>query len=255
MNHSFLKCLALDAPTLIAFTGGGGKTSLMWRLARELKEQGEMVAVATTTRIWVPAPWEADAVIIRKEAVELREEAERALKKGKVITVAPGVGINGKLLPAEEAILLQLLNHGAYVLVEADGAAGLPFKAPAEHEPVVPPFTGLQVLVFGLDALGQPLSADFCHRPERIAAISGKKLGDFITPELAADVLTSPMGGLKGRAPHSELVVCLNKADNRERLDLAAKMAPLLLRRGIKKVLVTTAQNEPLVRQMWEDKK
>jgi len=251
MNKTLWESLSLYAPMLVAFTGGGGKTSLMWRLAKELKEKGESVVVATTTRIWPPGPVETDYLILQENEALLREQAEQAVAKGKIITVAPGIA-DGKLLPLKEDLLRKLLKKDSFVLVEADGAAELPFKAPAEHEPVVPSFAGMQVLVFGLDALGKPLTAQYCHRPERIAAISGASLGDAVTPQLAATVLASPSGGLKGKAPQSKLTVCLNKADGQEQIQMAQQVAELLLAKGISKVLATTAKQDPVVREMWE---
>lgn len=47
----------------------------------------------------------------------------------------------------------------SYVVVEADGSAHKPFKAPLEYEPVVPCSTTLLIAVVGVDALGQPLQA------------------------------------------------------------------------------------------------
>lgn len=45
-------------PGITALIGGGGKTTLMYHLARELRQYGT-VAVTTTTRIWPPtaSPW------------------------------------------------------------------------------------------------------------------------------------------------------------------------------------------------------
>ena len=45
-------CDLLDIrPGVTALIGGGGKTTLMYHLARELRERGT-VAVTTTTKIW-----------------------------------------------------------------------------------------------------------------------------------------------------------------------------------------------------------
>ncbi|MFQ9053062.1 MAG: hypothetical protein ACLR5H_07700 [Oscillospiraceae bacterium] len=52
-------CDLLDIrPGVTALIGGGGKTTLMYHLARELRERGT-VAVTTTTKIWPPpaSPW------------------------------------------------------------------------------------------------------------------------------------------------------------------------------------------------------
>ena len=56
-----------------------------------------------------------------------------------------------------------------FVLIEADGSRMRPIKAPAEHEPVIPPGATLVVPVMGIDALDLPL-AEAAHRPESVAA-------------------------------------------------------------------------------------
>ena len=48
---------------LVAFTGGGGKTSLVFALARELAAAGRRVVATTTTRIAQRPPvWMNDSI-------------------------------------------------------------------------------------------------------------------------------------------------------------------------------------------------
>ncbi|MCL5046062.1 MAG: putative selenium-dependent hydroxylase accessory protein YqeC, partial [Actinobacteria bacterium] len=54
--------LALRPREVISFAGAGGKTSAMFRLARELAGQGHAVVATTTTAIFAPEPGQADAV-------------------------------------------------------------------------------------------------------------------------------------------------------------------------------------------------
>ena len=58
-------------PGLTALIGGGGKTTLMYHLASELRQQGT-VLVCTTTRIWPPAH-----LRVCTEEGTLREELRR----------------------------------------------------------------------------------------------------------------------------------------------------------------------------------
>jgi probable selenium-dependent hydroxylase accessory protein YqeC len=84
------------------------------------------------------------------------------------------------------------------VLVEADGAKMRQVKAPAAHEPALPPCTTLLLAVASATALGQPLDDHIAHRPERIAAVTGLLPGMIITPEALARLITSDDGALKG---------------------------------------------------------
>ncbi|MEE9419300.1 MAG: hypothetical protein V3W43_07465, partial [Desulfatiglandaceae bacterium] len=44
--------LALEPREHLSFVGGGGKTTLMFSLAHELRQKGKQVITSTTTKIW-----------------------------------------------------------------------------------------------------------------------------------------------------------------------------------------------------------
>ncbi len=109
-------------------------------------------------------------------------------------------------------------------MVEADGSRQRSIKAPADHEPPIPSFIDLVVVVAGLDGLGKPLTSEWVHRPEIFSAISGLQLGDIITATAFAHVITHPEGGLKNIPVKARRIAMLNKADT---LVLQAKAATL----------------------------
>ena len=86
---------------------------------------------------------------------------------------------------------------GIPFLIEADGSRKLPLKAPASHEPAVPPWVDLVVVTAGMDSLGQPIDQDHVHRPEILTKITGTKMGDLLDAEIIGNLLGSPHGGLK----------------------------------------------------------
>ena len=138
-------------PGLTALIGGGGKTTLMYHLASELRQQGT-VLVCTTTRIWPPAH-----LRVCTEEGTLREELRR-----RGIACAGTPMEQGKLTaPAID----NWETMADFVLVEADGSAGRPFKAHADWEPVLPEERQATVLVMGADGFGKPISR-MAHRPE-----------------------------------------------------------------------------------------
>ncbi|RME87603.1 MAG: putative selenium-dependent hydroxylase accessory protein YqeC, partial [Anaerolineae bacterium] len=112
---------------------------------------------------------------------------------------------------------------------EADGARGRPLKAPAAHEPVVPVFASLAVVVAGMNGLGKPLDEAWVHRPERFAALTGLRMGQKISSGALAQALTHPEGGLKGIPPGTRRVALLNQADTTLRQSQAASLAKRLL--------------------------
>jgi probable selenium-dependent hydroxylase accessory protein YqeC len=132
-----------------------------------------------------------------------------------VLVIGPREPATGKA----EGVSLELFRDlGAWfpdacLLNEADGSRMRPFKAPAGHEPVIPPETTLVVPVVGADVFGQTLDDDHVHRPELIGALTGAPPGSVITPEIVARVLAHPAGGCKSVPAHARVVVMINKVD------------------------------------------
>ncbi len=222
---------ALKIPRgVTAFVGGGGKTTAIYRLARELSESGR-VLVATTTRIFPP-----DFPTL----IDPNPEAlDRAFHRHAV--VAAGSVRGEKLGPPQG--LLTLLVRCDYALIEADGARGRPLKAPAAHEPVLPEGADLVVAVMGIDGVGRPGSA--VHRPELYAHLTGKPMDAPVTPEDAAYVLCHPEGQRK-------LVRCawralVNKADGGAALDMARSCA----RRIPGEAVVASLRRDPIFVEVW----
>jgi len=161
-----------------AIIGGGGKTTLLGVLARELSPRGT-VLLCTSTHIRRPA-----------DVPVLTAAAEADVRAGfgthRVLCLGEGTPegkLTAPLLPFD--VLATLAD---YVLVEADGARGLPLKAHAPHEPVIPENACRVVLVLGADGFGRPIRAA-CHRPELYAKQAQAALDEIVTPTLAARVL------------------------------------------------------------------
>jgi len=106
--------------------------------------------------------------------------------------------------------------HDIPLLIEADGSRQHPLKAPAAHEPPIPPFVDLVVVIAGLSALGKPLKGEFVHRPEIFSNLSGLPLNASITSEALFRFLSHPAGGFKNIPSRARKVILLNQADTPE---------------------------------------
>ena len=190
---------------ITALIGAGGKTTLMFALAEELRAAGG-VLICTSTHILRPAQY---MTVTEPDAAAIRAALAR---HGAVCAGTPAE--NGKLTAPELSfgVLAELAD---YVLVEADGAHRLPLKAHAQHEPVIPDCAGRVILVAGMDGLGRPIR-EACHRPAIYAALAGAAEDDPVTPELAARVIAAEGFGD---------AVYLNKAESPEALAAAAELA------------------------------
>ena len=159
-----------------ALIGGGGKTTLMYTLAEELRRRGTVI-VTTSTHIQRPEQY---------PVLTAADDVAAALAAHGAVCVA-GETAEGKLCaPALSFEMLAALAD--FVLVEADGSKRLPLKAHAPHEPVIPPNARQTIYVVGADGFGHPIR-QVCHRPERYAALCGAAEDDTVTPALEAKVL------------------------------------------------------------------
>jgi molybdenum cofactor cytidylyltransferase len=224
------EALGLASDEVVALVGGGGKSTTMFRLAREMVGRGGRVLSTTTTHIFAAQVALAPARVSAEEATQ--DEIAAALTAHRhVLVVGPTNAATSRTAgPSLERFRrLRAWFPDVCFLNEADGSRMRPFKAPAEHEPVIPPETTLVVPVVGADVLGQPLDTGHVHRPELVSALSGVPLGAPITPEVVARVLTHPQGGLKGVPERARVVVLINKVDTLSDLGPARETASRLL--------------------------
>lgn len=222
---------ALQLPRgVTSIVGGGGKTTLMLRLARELGALGARVIVTTMTHIFPP-----DGMTTLTNAT--LPDAQNALEREQVICL--GNPFKDGKLSAPDLSIEQMQQIADYVLVEADGAKRLPLKAPAAHEPVIPPETKLIVAVAGLDGLGKPIR-ETAFRPELYAALCGKTIEEAVTVQDIATVLTHPNGQHKRVADGMRFAVVLNKADDTAKKAAALEIATQLRQSSSERVVIAS---------------
>ena len=248
------EALQVTPGSVVAFTGAGGKTTAMFRLARELVAMGQRVVVTTTTKIWSPTPEQVPHVMLTLRQDRWLTALAEELEISPLVVAASHWGPDGKLWglndEAIRAICASQVTH--VVLVEADGAGGRSLKAPLGHEPVIPSCTTVVVPMAGLDVVGQPLSAEWVHRPAQVAALSQAVVGEPVTPDVVATVLVHPQGNVKGAPVDARLLPLLNKVDDPLRLCTGREIAKILLSKGLSRVVLAQAVKEPPVIEIIE---
>lgn len=217
---------------LIALVGGGGKTTSLYALAHEARQAGRTVIVTTTTHM-VPHP--GLFLTGTSSPAALRE----LLARYGIVTVGT-LTREDKMTGAED--LSACKAEADLVVVEADGARLRPLKAPADHEPVIPPEADAVIALCGADCLGQRIR-EGCHRPEQVAALLDKPLDAVLTPADVARVLLSSRGGRKsvGDKPFRCII---NKADTPQRRAGAEEIAGLLAAVGVTSAITFYTEEE-----------
>lgn len=225
---SLSRALRLPPNPRLALVGSGGKTTALFRIARQLPPP---VLVTTTTHLGVSQAVFADRHFILTSSEDL-EELMSAPPDGVILLT--GLATKDDRLEGLSPDLFDRVaswaetgtsGSGLPLLVEADGSRLRPLKAPGEHEPAIPRGIDHVVVSAGLWGLGQPISQDWVHRPERFAALSGLEIGSPITVEALSQVLRHPLGGLKNIPEDARRSLLLNGADTSELQAQAARLA------------------------------
>ena len=250
---SLRAALDLARNEVVALVGGGGKTTTMFRLAREIAETGDCVITTTTTHIFGGQTALAPARVLEAEATFERLTAALTAHRHVLVVQPTDPKINraGGLTRERFSELRRWLPDTCFIS-EADGSRTLPFKAPAAHEPVIPAETTLVLPIVGADVFGRPLDTDHVHRPERVAALADVELGAPITPEIVARVLAHPEGGRKGTPTDARGCVLINKVASLPDPAPARATAERLLREpAIDAVLLTSVRDPDPVLEVF----
>lgn len=223
--------LGLGPGENVAMVGAGGKTTLMFALARELLLKGLKVITTTTTRVSQKEAERSPGVVIVDEHPDWFERVKRGLEAHGHVFVAAGSPGPSKLkgLPPSLADTLFQEAGADCLLVEADGAAGRPVKAPAGYEPVIPSSSTVVVALMGLEAVGEPVNSESVFRMDTLVEISGLRPGDYLSSEGLARVFHDSRGLYKGSPEAARRVAFLNKADLLAGMGEARKLAEILI--------------------------
>jgi probable selenium-dependent hydroxylase accessory protein YqeC len=239
---------------VVSLVGGGGKTSLMVLLAAELCRSGRTIVVTTTTKVFLDEVKTAGQCLLGEDLESILADIRHRARCGTATAVATSVDGEGKLkgIPDWWVESIAEIEGISNVIVEADGAAGRPLKGPVAHEPAIPSASTLVLAVIGLDVIGKPLTSQFVHRPEVVARLTGLELGDNITPEASAMVLTCAQGSTKGAPEKARIVAIINKVDCNTDLPVARDVASEVLRLGFTRVILTSCRRQNSVVEILE---
>ena len=254
---NLIRAFRVQSGDLVSFVGGGGKTTTMFRMASDLVAQGHRVVTTTTTQISA----QQMALSPHHITYEQGQDADRLIRLlGEQLAVHPHILVVGPSdhdtdracgVDADVVEAVAAMPQVDCVLNEADGARLRPFKAPAEHEPVVPRGTTLLVPVVGIEVIGRPLTDEHVYRAAVASRLAGVALGASVTPEIVAAVLTDFQGGLKGLPIGARVMPFINKVESGT-LALAHSLADHLLAcQQVESVVIGSVQDHNPVREVW----
>lgn len=233
------KALDLNGKGVISFVGGGGKTTAIFELSKELKSLGKKVLITTTTKIFIPKKEEYDYFFLK--------DIEEGFNPPKGSITVFAESYEGEKLKGISREKIDKLNEKSLfdiILIEADGSNMKPIKAPREDEPIIPQSTTKTIGIIGLDSLGNIVNNHTAHRPELLSAIVGE---DVVIDEICIVKLVTHRAGLFKEA-RGENILLLNKANDEERIERGKKVRDILKTQGFDNTVIGDIKLKSFIR-------
>lgn len=244
------RALNIGLKDIVVLVGGGGKTTIISRLNKELLGSGFKIVITTTTKMYPPLSNDSDSgLVIIDSTTDWQLDLIKVASVNGYVYIAKGFSPEGKMtgLSALEVQEIWKLNCADILLIEGDGARGRAFKAPRMHEPAIPGIATIVVPVVGVDCIGKPLSEEFFHAPGQVGALTGLCLGEIVSESDVARVLMHTGGYRKGLPPNARWVPFINKVESKADEIKALNLARILIEGGTEKVLIGAAgHNKPI---------
>jgi len=259
------EALDLKEKAFISLVGAGGKSTIFFLLARELSKKKKKIILTTTTHHMFTR--QLSPFITTKNLIEINDEKimEDNIKKyfhqnknGEIVLVHHRIKEKeGEKVAGPPPLYLgNWWNSGLadYFIVESDGAAGRPVKAPASHEPVIP----LSTTVIGIDCLGLSLQEENVFRSEIFSRLTGLNLREKVGIEALSLLICHPEGLFKGAPPGCRRHLFINKVEDSKGLKMAEELTFEVLKichRRISDIIIGAAGQKEVVVELIKKEK
>lgn len=198
---------------VISIVGSGGKTTLMFELAKELRNQYR-VLVTTSTKIYKPLDRDCDYLYTSMEQYYESEFCWNEKKReNSVVVLSKDMDLNNnKLIGISSANLEEVIKDFDVALIEADGSRKLPLKGWKKHEPPILLGTNKTIGVIPIDILNKKVNEDFIYGFDEFKKIVGDI--HYIDFEAVGKLCSDELGLFKHSS--GKLYFFINKADTEQ---------------------------------------
>ena len=247
MSPALLDALEARSGIVCAVGAGGKKTTLYALFGAHTGRVG-----ITTTVMMTAFSRRLNAHRLITEAGDMAAAVGEAARHSARIAFAHPSQKSGRVAGIGADMVAACHGAGGFdaTYVKADGARMRSIKAPAEGEPGVPAETDVVLSIVSAVAFGAPLDEAIAHRPERVAAVTGLRPGEPISPEAVGHLLAAEEGALKSAPAGARVIPVINAVDDGPRRREAERAAAVALersRRLDRVVLTSHAREEPLL--------
>lgn len=162
---NLIENLKINENDVITITGGGGKTSLMMRLGKELSKKSMNHVLTTTAKICISDLRGVQSIICENindiiDVLKKDAQQEWIIGKEKVTDQK----ISG--FAEEELIILKNAIKPLVIINEGDGSKRKPYKFYGDYEPMIPQITTKLIHVIGAEVLYKKIDDQTFHRSE-----------------------------------------------------------------------------------------
>jgi len=203
---------------VVSIVGTGGKTTLLFQMGKELKEQNK-VLLTTSTKIYKPTAEKYDYIY-----TNIEEYKYDNIKSGITVLSKDINYENNKLIGIDDNILEDVIDDFDLVLIEADGSRNLPLKGWKKHEPPILSKTNKTIGIIPIKILGKKISEDIIYGFEEFKNFLNND--DVIDSKVVGRICSSNDGIFKNSC--GELYIYINKVDSVEDLKNAQDLAKYL---------------------------
>lgn len=195
---------------IVAVIGGGGKSSLLQKIGKELVEENLRVILTSTTKF---QPFPQMGVALVRDGASYVSELNVLLNELKIAQVAKDYYEKDRFIGVNIVTVQELARLADVVLIEADGSRQRSLKTHKDYEPVIPPFATSVIIICGCDVVGEPLNEKTVHRAEIFSEKWNLPFGTTLTPEIICRELLSPHSYLRNVPLRAGVSFFISKAD------------------------------------------
>lgn len=207
---------------MLSLAGGGGKTSLLYRIAEEWgKHHTRSRCISTTTTMmYAPESIAKERPMPFSSCITYRDWMQHKAEPLEVFGTTPFIygrdhhtlnKVHG--IPPSTVDTFTQDSSVSLIISESDGAHRLPIKAPKAHEPLHPSKTSIVIGVIGLSSYQKPFTSEIVHRFDLFRQITAKEPGTAIDSNVYIDLIRHPDGLFRSTPNDAVRIVFLNQAD------------------------------------------
>lgn len=205
---------------VVSIVGSGGKSTLLFQLAKELKNECR-VLVSTSARILMPSKKDYDCLYTDVESYINNKK----LKANGITVISKSFNsITNKMIGIDDGDLDSLIKDFDIVLLEADGSRNMPVKGWKNHEPPVLNNTNKTIGIIPANFINKKKDRNFIYGFDEFNILTDNC--EYINFEAIGKICSHKDGIFKNSK--GQLYLFLNKAETEEEIYASKELSKYL---------------------------